>query len=156
VLAVLRRSPDAPEDLRERALDIAGSVLELSGQCSDGRYRATALLDNGSAEKKFMAICEAQGGFSEPETAPHTITVTAGRAGTISEIDNRRIAKIAKLAGAPGRKKAGILLHARLGERVEADTPVFEIHAETEGELAWARDYALNGPNPFSVSETEA
>lgn len=140
VLAVLRREPGAPQDLRERALDVAGAVLDLVD--GGGRERARALLDSGAAEAKFMAICAAQGGFSEPPTARHRKTVTADRPGVIRAVDNRRIARIAKLAGAPGRKAAGVLLRVRPGEAVEAGQPLYEVHAETRGELLWALEYA--------------
>lgn len=149
VLAVLGRAPDAPADLRERALDVAGALLDLLG--TGGRMRARELLDGGEAETKFMAICAAQGGFREPGTAIQRHVVTAEQPGVVTAIDNRRIAKIAKLAGAPGRKTSGVLLLARAGATVERGTPLFEVHAETRGELAWALDYAASVANPFRV-----
>lgn len=151
VLAVLRRAPDAPADLRERALDVAGALLDLAGD--DGRQRAKEILDSGAAEATFMAICAAQGGFTEPGQAPQRQVVAAARAGVIAAIDNRRIAKIAKLAGAPGRKTSGVVLLARVGDAVERNQPLYEIHAETPGELAWSRDYADSGENPFGIED---
>lgn len=154
VLAVLRREEDAPSDLRSRALDIAGDLIDLAAP-GCGRQRAAALLDDGSAEAKFMAICEAQGGFNEPSQADQVVVETSDRRGRITAIDNRRLSKIAKLAGAPGRKKAGILLRAGLGDIVEKGTPMFEIHAETKGELEWAWDYVRAGSGPFEVGDME-
>ncbi len=151
VLAVLRRSADHPPDLRDRALDIAGALLDMGVPDGRGRQTAETLLESGAAEAKFMAICAAQGGFHEPGIAPERAIETAGRRGRVTAIDNRRIAKIAKLAGAPGRQTAGVLLLARPGDTVEPDTPLYEIHAETPGELAWARDYARAGTSPFQV-----
>ena len=82
VLAVLRRQADAPQDLRDRALDIAGAVLDLV-EGGNGRARAQALLDSGLAEAKFMAICEAQGGparhRSRHRQSPHRTDRQAGR-----------------------------------------------------------------------------
>lgn len=151
VLAVLRREPDAPADLRERALDIAGALLELAENSGIGRQRSAEVLDSGAAEAKFMAICAAQGGFSEPGTAPHTAIVPADKSGTVAAIDNRRISKIAKLAGAPGRKTAGVLMRIHAGDEVQPGLPLFEIHAETPGELAWAQDYAAARENPIRL-----
>ena len=71
----------------------------------------------------------------------------------IAEIDNRRIARIAKLAGAPGRKTAGVLLHKRPGERVDQGDPLYEIHAETSGALDWARDYARSSATAFTIGD---
>jgi len=156
VLAVLRGAPNAPADLRERALDLAGMLLDMApgvgGGAGTGRSRAAALLDNGTAAAKFMAICEAQGGFREPGRAAHRASVLAARNGRITTIDNRLIARIAKLAGAPRQQGAGVLLQAAIGESVSAGDPLFEIHAETPGELAYARAYAIRQTQTFVIS----
>jgi len=154
VLKVLRRAPDAPLDLCNRALDLAGALLDLAeDDGGKGRSRAERILESGEAETKFLAICEAQGGFSEPQIAPYHAVEMATVGGTIASIDNRRIARIAKLAGAPGRKTAGVLLHKRPGDTVERGEPLYEIHAETSGELDWARDYARSGPSALQIGE---
>ena len=57
------------------------------------------------------------------------------------------------IAGAPGRKNAGVLLHANAGDRVEKGAPLYEIHAETPGELEWARDYANSRAHPFAIED---
>ena len=107
VLAVLANSPLAPLDLRERALDLAGSLLEMHGMAAgSGRARAQCVLDDGSAERKFNAICEAQGGRREPPMAPHKATIPAAHAGTLTAIDNRllsRLAKTGRRTARPGR-----------------------------------------------------
>lgn len=153
LLAVLRGDPGAPQDLRQRAVDLAGILLELAGD--GGRIRAEQLLESGAAEAKFLAICEAQGGFREPTTAPHTVVEHAPAAGTVVSIDNRRIARIAKLAGAPGRQTAGVDLLVRPGERLEIGAPLYEVHAETPGELAWARDFARSGSPPVMLTDLQ-
>ncbi len=154
VLAVLRGDPDAPVDLRERSLDLSGLLLDLAqGNGPIGRKQAEQLLDSGNAYRKFLAICEAQGGFTEPRLAPFHAVETAPREGMVLAIGNRRIAKIAKLAGAPGRKHAGVLLHKRPGDPVRAGEPLYEIHAETSGELEWARDYARSGAEPIEIGD---
>ena len=63
-------------------------------------------------------------------------------AGVITRLDNRRLAQVAKLAGAPGAPAAGVYMHVRLGDRVEAGQPLYTIHAETRGELNYAREFA--------------
>ena len=59
----------------------------------------------------------------------------------MSDIDNRRLAKVAKLAGAPASPAAGVELHVRLADIVEAGMPVMSVHAEAPGELAYALSY---------------
>jgi thymidine phosphorylase len=142
VVAVLSRSPDAPADLRERALDLAGLLLELNGlPAGDGRDRAAQALDDGSAERKFEAICDAQGGRREPPTAPHTAPIAAPHGGTVSGVDNRLLSRLAKLAGAPRDPAAGVELHVHLGDRVTRGDPLMTLHAETSGELQYALHY---------------
>ena len=155
VLAVLRREASAPADLRDRALDLAGILLDMvrGGIAGTGRERAKNLLYNGAAEAKFMAICEKQGGYREPRVASHRAPVLAAQGGRITAIDNRLIARIAKLAGAPRQQGAGVLLLAAIGEIVSADDPLFEIHAETPGELSYARDYSDSQSQAFAVAE---
>lgn len=153
VLAVLRNEPSAPADLRNRALGLAAALLELVGSApgGHGRETAAALLDNGTAWAKFQAICEAQGGMREPPVAAHTHVVDSHKGGTVATIDNRRLARIAKLAGAPHAKAAGVLLHVPAGRAIEPGEPLFTVHAETQGELAYALQYVAANPDVVTV-----
>lgn len=154
-VAVLRREPHAPSLLRGRALALAGYVLELAGRAEQGSgfAMARAVLDDGRAWRKFEAICEAQGGMREPPRASHTAVVTSMRAGRVAEIDNRRLARIAKLSGAPQAPAAGIELHTSLGAQVERGHPVLTIHAETPGELAYALGYVQAQTDVIRIEE---
>jgi thymidine phosphorylase len=145
VMAVLRGDTSAPQDLRRRALELAARVLELvpGTMCGAGIARATEILDSGLAWRKFVAICEAQGGLREPRSAPLTHVVAADHGGQCAAIDNRRIAQVAKLAGAPRDATAGVELHVHLGERVQSGEPLYTVHAESRGELEYALSYAL-------------
>ena len=141
-LAVLRGTAGAPLDLRERALQLAGALLEFCSAAPEGGgYAISAkLLDSGQALAKFLAICDAQGGFREPPHARYTHVVLAQRAGRIVEVGNRRLARIAKLAGAPKAPAAGIDLHVSCWSQVEIGSPLFTLHAESPGELHfWER-----------------
>ncbi|NNM77771.1 thymidine phosphorylase family protein [Sphingomonas sp. ID1715] len=154
VLAVLRNEVWAPQDLRSRAVTLAGALLEMGGAASigGGEERASALLADGRALAKFMAICTAQGGFREPQTAGYTQVVHASHDGEVRNLDNRLMAKVAKLAGAPQAKAAGLDLHVKLGQRVVRDQPLFTIHGETEGEIAYARTFADASSDMLSVA----
>jgi thymidine phosphorylase len=148
VMAVLGRSADAPQDLRERALVIAGEVLEMAGRATPGggRVLAARTLDSGQALTKFVAICEAQGGLREPPQAPFREPVLARCSGRVGAIDNRRLARAAKLAGAPQDAAAGAVIHVRLGDRIAAGQPLFTLHAQASGELAYALAYVNAQP----------
>lgn len=148
VLAVLRQTPDAPSDLRERSIALAGAVLELSGfaATNTGPALANQTLVSGRALVKFERICEAQGGMRIPGRAEHTCDVPAASAGVVESVDNRRLAKAAKLAGAPRALTAGLMLEVRPGERVQRGQPLFTLHAESPGELRYAREYVAEQP----------
>jgi len=153
VLAVLQCAADAPRDLRQRSLTLTGALLELGGVCpaGEGEAMASATLDDGSAWKKFQRICEAQGGMRQPPHSSHTHVIVAPRAGRIGEVDNRRLAKVAKLAGAPDAKAAGIETHVRLNDAIATGQPLYTVHAESPGELAYALDYATANGDIYRI-----
>jgi thymidine phosphorylase len=156
VLAVLQDVPDAPIDLRDRALSLAGPLLELGGAAPQGGGRALAesVLADGKAWNKFQRICEAQGGMREPPESAHRRPIVAARTGIVAAIDNRRIAKVAKLSGAPDSKASGVALHVRLGQHVEEGAPLYTVHAEANGELDYALDYVAANDDIIGLVET--
>lgn len=149
VLRVLRADAGVPLDLRDRALHLAGELIELAGRAAPGggRQIAADVLASGAAWRKFEAICVAQGGLREPPVAPHSHPVLAAVTGGVAAMDNRRLAKTAKLAGAPTAAAAGVDMHVRIGDRVAAGDPLFTVHAQSRGQL----DYALH----FLASQRE-
>lgn len=149
VLAVLRGEANAPADLRARAITLASRVIEtgLGLPAGSGAETARAILDDGRALRKFEAICEAQGGMRTPGTGAHTYIVEAPQAGVVTGIDNRRLARVAKLAGAPTAKAAGLDFLVRLGGTVVAGQPLYTLYAESPGELEYALAYARQNPD---------
>ncbi len=143
IIAVLQGDLNAPQDLRERSLILAGQILEFSPdvKLGTGKQLATQLLDSGRAWQKFQAISKAQGGMFKLPTAAYTHIVTATRSGKVVAIDSRKLARVAKLAGAPVSKAAGVEWLAPLGTMITKDQPLFVIYSETHGELKYARSY---------------
>lgn len=154
VLAVLQCQADAPRDLRIRSLELAGALLELTGQAADGAGAALAqtVLDDGRAWAKFQRICQAQGGMRDLPASSYRKLLVANSAGTVAAIDNRRVGRLAKLAGAPEDKAAGLELHVRLGDKVQPGSPLCTVHAEASGELAYAMAYAAANPDMFRIA----
>ena len=149
VLAVLQNKPDAPQDLRDRACQVAGAMLEMADLAEPGlgEPMAREKLDSGDAWGKFQAICMAQGSLKRPPVAPYRYNLTAHEAGVVSAIDNRLLSKIAKLAGAPIDPAAGVHIPVKLGDRIEPNEILLSIHAESSGELNYAVDYLEQHPN---------
>jgi thymidine phosphorylase len=155
VLAVLQCAPDAPQDLRRRSIALSAALLELAGTASPGKGEELAIgeLEDGSAWRKFQRICEAQGGMRVPPIARQQRPMLAERSGRVSSIHNRKIARLAKLAGAPDDKAAGIDLHVAVGDAVDAGQPLCTVHADSPGELAYAYDYVAINHDIIKIDE---
>lgn len=152
VLAVLNNAPEAPTDLREKSLRLAGRIIEFDPDVRGGQgYRiAREILESGRAIAKLQRIIEAQGVQTEDYRPGKLIhEVTASRAGTIIGIDNLQLARIARLAGAPMDKGAGVDLLRNLGDTVEVGTPLYRIHAERNAGFGFARNAATD--NGFRI-----
>jgi thymidine phosphorylase len=153
VVAVLRNARGASRELRRRACRLAGAALELGGAAAPGAGQALAeqALNDGRAWAKFQRICEAQGGLRTPPRAKLRRPLLAQRSGRIVHINNRKIARLAKLAGAPEAKAAGLVLQTRLGEDVAAGCSLLMVHAETPGEMDYAMEYAAANPDLIEI-----
>ncbi len=128
--------------LVDKAVNIAGLVLELAGKADRGQGEKLAreLLVKGRSYSKMKEIIEAQGGNPniKPDDIPvgdKTYTITSPLEGAVTHIDNVAISLITRAAGAPFDKGAGIYFHVKLGYRVRKGDPLFTIHASTEKKL---------------------
>ena len=154
IVSVLRRDKGYPEDLRRQSLRLAGKIIEFMPDIKEGEGLkiATEILDSGKAWEKFQAICEAQGGMREIHKAQFTYPYVAKKGGTITDIDNRNLALIAKLAGAPREKTAGIDFHVKRGDKVHKDEKLFTIHSNSSGELHYVLNYLRKGIKIIEIS----
>jgi thymidine phosphorylase len=149
VMAVLRNDADAPGDLRERALMLAGRVLDFDPSVEGGRgyARALDLLASGKALAAMERLIEAQGRQETVFNAgPFKHEVLASADGAVAAIDCHLMARIARLAGAPMDKGAGIDLLRKVGEQVRRGEPLYRIHAQSETGLGFARELAAGDP----------
>ena len=145
VMAVLHNEDDAPADLREHAVTLAGHMLEFDPALGGGRgyARALELLASGAALAAMARIIDAQGRRQvQPMVGPHRFDVVASGPGVVRQIDCERIARIARLAGAPMDEGAGIDLFCKVGAPVSTGEPLYRIHANSETGLGFARDLA--------------
>lgn len=145
IMQVLENDPEAPSDLRQKALQLAGRVLEFDPDVRGGQGYAIArdILDSGRALAKMNAIIEAQGAKQidlQPGDLCHE--VCADSSGFITHIDNYQMAKIARIAGAPMDKKAGVNLIKKLGEPVAKGDPLYRIYAEFPSDFKFSRNLA--------------
>lgn len=153
VLKVLELKEDAPQDLRKKSLFLAGQLLELSGKFpkGSGQKAAQEILDSGQAYEKFMRIARAQGTIKTLERAPYLHVIQSPKRGKVFSIHNQKIAKVAKLAGAPQDPKAGVYLHAKVGKNIKKGEELFSIYAENIQELQFAVQYVESNPDIFRI-----
>ncbi len=133
---VLARDPDAPQDLRQKALFFAAHILAWDTRINSfevGLRVATELLDSGAAQQALAKIIDAQG---PPRRlvlpSEFVITVKAWATGVVGKIDGWTIAGLARDAGAPASPDAGIDLLCSIGQRVEVGQPLYRVHVESQ------------------------
>lgn len=151
VMAVLRNDPNAPQDLRDKALDLAGALLGMCDRCSlrKGRKIARSLLENGEALQMMKDIIKAQGKVKKPFLGKYNHIVKSSKSGKVKRIDNKRIARIARISGAPKDKGAGILLNKKIGDVVKRGEILYTIYSHSDEKLAFAVEFMKNH-NPYT------
>ncbi|MBN1160172.1 MAG: AMP phosphorylase [Candidatus Diapherotrites archaeon] len=147
------------EDLADKSCLLAGKLLEMAGHCSKGEgYEiAKKTIENKKALTQFRRIIKAQGG--NPDIKSEDIPVGKQRYefrseknGTVAIINNRTVNKIARIAGSPITKGAGIQLYVMNGSRVKKGQILFEIFAENEAKLFDAQNFA-KANNPVEIEK---
>ena len=140
-----------PSDVVELTVLLAREMLDAAG-VKNAKDPAVALKD-GSAMDKWRAMIAAQGGNPDAPlpVAREKQVVAAEKSGTISSMDALKVGVSAWRLGA-GRERqgekvqagAGIEIHAKPGEMIEAGAPLFTLHTDEPERFARAHE-ALNG-----------
>ncbi len=142
--------------LIEKALGIAGLIFEISGLATDGYVYARKIFESGKTLEKFKEIIAAQGGDEKIKSEDIPVgdkkfVLTSSTEGAVVAVNNKAIVKIARAAGAPKDKGAGVYIHKKRGEVVKVGEPILTIYAEKEWKLDKAIDVARR-ENPIIVS----
>ncbi len=141
VMQVLQNSPEAPDDLRQKSLRLAGRVLEFDPDVRGGNGYAIArdILDSGRALEMMNTIIKAQGVQSKKyQLGQLTHEVLSPADGVVVNIDNLQMAHIARFAGAPMDKGAGVDLFKKLGDSVKKGEALYRIYAEFPADFNFA------------------
>ncbi len=144
-----RRASPASARFELLCVELAAHAFLLTGlerNLWQARSRAWRALDSGKALEVFRAIVQAQGGDDQvidnpsllPQ-APVTLPVYATDTGYIHAIDARRVGLLAVRMGAGRSRKddpidhaVGIRILRHVGDHVDPDLPVAEVHARDE------------------------
>ncbi|MDD1670173.1 MAG: AMP phosphorylase [Methanomicrobiales archaeon] len=131
-----------PGSLLQKSLGIAGIALEMAGKAARGQGYAVAeeILASGKALEKLRQIIEIQGGNREVKAGDilpgeHRFVVNAPIDGYVVELHNRALITVARAAGAPHDRGAGLLIHAKKGTKVKQGEPIITIHADRSWRL---------------------
>jgi len=145
VMQVLNNDPDAPEDLRQKSLLLAGRIIEFDPDVRGGQGYAIArdILESGRAYAKMHEIIKAQGEHKiDLQPGELCYQVCAQRDGVVISIDNFQMSKVARLAGAPMDKKAGVDLLKKLGDKVKKGETLYQIYAEFPADFNFSTNLA--------------
>ncbi|HUD44942.1 MAG TPA: thymidine phosphorylase [Patescibacteria group bacterium] len=168
-LRVLERHAHRPIDLENRALNLAGALLDLclhdssnqlqekiKKEFGDGKAWATSILAAGKAHEKMLEIIKAQNGDPNinsdslhPGNYRHEIL--SAHSGTVREINVPNTTIIAKILGAPAQKRAGIYLDKKIGEKVGRHDILCTLYSDSKENLKEASDTLRN----FSLFKIE-
>ncbi len=146
-----------PMSLREKATSIAGLILEMAGVAPRGAGKDVAkeILASGKAYEAFKKMVEAQGGNPDVkpediEVGKHKVELRAPMDGYITGVYNQPITAIARAAGAPFDKGAGIKLYVKRGRKVKKGDLLMEIYSNSTVRLEEASKL-VNKLKPITI-----
>ncbi len=138
ILKILDPAERGPEDLEKKACFLAGEILEMVGKAKRGHgsEMAERILYSGKALEKFKEIVAAQqGSLKRIRYAKFKKDIHAPRSGKITEINNKKINQLGRVAGSPVDKPAGLYLYFHVGDRVKKGEKLITLYAETKDRL---------------------
>jgi pyrimidine-nucleoside phosphorylase len=141
-----------PADFHEHCMVVAGHMLALAGKAKDereGRSMAEDALREGRGWSMFRRLVIAQGGdvscVDDPERLPIAALVkdvVAPRPGYLKGINARTVGEtVVNLGGGRAKKGdaidygVGVLVHHKVGDRLEAGDLLFSVYARDESSL---------------------
>lgn len=138
ILNILDPNKEGPKDLEEKSLLLAGQLLEMTKKAKKGEgiNLAREILESGEAFKKFKQIIETQGGrIIKIKPGKFKKNILAKKSGRIYEIDNKKISLLARIAGCPTDKFAGLHIPFNTKDLVKKGEKILTIYAESKSRL---------------------
>ncbi len=163
---------EGPEDLRELCLELAAWMFHLGGVAktvAQGRLDAERLIDSGSALERFRQMVALQGGdvaaIDHPARLPkakHTRVVASPSTGFVTAMKCEAVGTACVVLGGGREKKedsvdpaVGIVLHCKVGDRVEMGTPLCTVHFNSETKAAAATKLLIDSYQIESAAPTQ-
>jgi len=136
-----------PNSVVEKTISICGMLFEMGGEYQ-GTEKARQILESGKALKKFREIVAAQGGnpdikSSDIQVGQYSVDVIAKQSGYVGQIMNKSLVRVARTAGSPKDKGAGLVLNKKVGNKVDKGETLFTIYSEHEWKMQEALRLAV-------------
>jgi AMP phosphorylase len=141
-ISILEGAKD-PNSVIEKSVALAGMLFDMGQGYNHGEVRARELLENGKALAKFREIVAAQGGNADIKSddipvGKYSVDVLAPKSGYVNKVKNRDIVKVARAAGSPRDKGAGLEIHKKVGHKVDAGEKILTLYADNDAKLQQA------------------
>lgn len=139
IIKILDPKQDGPKDLENKAVFLAGQLLEMTGKAKkdSGEKKARESLESGKAFEKFKEIIKAQGGSLNRALTLGKFrhNIKSKKTGKVIEINNKMINSLARVAGCPVDKSSGIYLYYHKGDKIKKGDVLLTIYAESKPRL---------------------
>jgi putative thymidine phosphorylase len=137
ILWTLANDARGSAQLKKKAIEVSARLFTMLENLHhhEAVEKAKELLESKQAYAVFVTMLKAQGLAveslepSQIEIGKFTYTHHATQTGKITHMDNRILSRIAKLAGAPFDKKAGMYLHVHNHDPVKVGDAIYTIYA---------------------------
>jgi len=154
VLSVLKNEKDCPKDLKENAIYLASELINFAEKRTDGEKIAREILESGKAYEKFMEIRKEQGEIELGKLSKYSLEVRSEVSGEIKDIDNNKIKKINRIAGAPFDLGSAIILERNFNDgkgKVSKGDLLFTVFSSSKEKLELVKDYIKENGNSFEI-----
>lgn len=152
---------NGPPDFHEHCMVIAGEMLRIGGieeTLDAGKSRALETIRSGAAFRKFRQLIIAQAGdvdyVENPELFPRADYIRICEAqenGFLASVQADEIGMaVVELGGGRLNKgevidhRVGIVMHVKIGDRIDAGQPLFTVHANTPSHVEIATNRIKN------------
>jgi putative thymidine phosphorylase len=154
IINILDPKEQGPRDLEEKSLFLAGKLFEMTGKSEKGKGKQMAreILYSGKAFIKFKEIIKAQKGDLNRLKGPKLKkNIIAPYNLKIKEMNNKKINNLARIAGCPVDKFAGLYLHGHVNSKIHKGEPILTIYSENRNRLKAAIKY-YNKEKPITFA----
>lgn len=129
----------SPTSVIEKTISLAGMIFDMGG-AYNGEEKARDILSSGKALRKFQEMVGAQGGdpdikSTDIKVGEHSVDVLSKKSGYVSRIKNKELVRVARAAGSPRDKGAGVVLSKKVGSKVDQGETLLTIYADNEQKM---------------------